>query len=130
MLAKQGHVIKRWLETNPHMQYAWIQTPGVMNGYEMTRLVHEKVLRSVIYTTWNEEWFQTNKSTKWWHTEFDTWFRNDETFNREYDLWRRGINYLAEQLPEMIQFKNGIPDAMKVFRHDYCLGDMKGIINV
>lgn len=126
MLCKQGHVIKRWLEENPQMQYAWVLKPGVMNGYEMSRLVHEKVLRSVIYTTWNEQWFQTNKSTQWWHTEFDTWFRNDPNFVKEYDLWKRGIDYLAQKLPDMIQIKNGVPDAMKVFKHEYCLGEMKG----
>lgn len=127
MLCKQGHVIKRWLEQNPQMQYAWVLKPGVMNGYEMARLVHEKALRSVIYTTWNEKWFQTDKSTQWWHTEFDSWFRNDPTFTREYDLWKRGINYLADKLPDMMQMKNGVPDGMRVFKHEFCLGEMKGL---
>jgi hypothetical protein len=125
LLCKQAHVIKRWLEENPNMQYAWVMKPGVMNGYEMSRLIHEKVLRSVIYTTWDESWFQTNKSTNWWHTEFDTWFRNDPQFTRQHDMWMRGINYLAEQLPGIVQYKNGVPDAMAVFKHEYCIGPMR-----
>lgn len=126
MMCKQGHVIKKWLEINPHMLYAWDITDHKMfTGYKMSRLIHEKVLRSVIYSTWNENWFQTDKSTEWFYTEFDTWFRTNQDLTREYDKWQRGLSYLEQIIPESIAYSDGKIDALKVFKHVYCIGKVR-----
>jgi len=127
MMSKQAHVIKKWLALNPHMMYAWDSTSNPQFSlYKMTRLVHEKVLKSIIYSTWNENWFQTDKSTGWWHTEFDTWFRTNPELKKEYDKWERGLCYLQETLPDLVvSNSNGSPDTLKAFKHSYCLGNIE-----
>jgi len=130
MMCKQGHVIKKWLQMNPHMLPAWDITDQKNNStYRMGRLIHEKVLKSVIYTTWNEEWFQTDKSIVWWHTEFDTWFRTNKDLTKEYEMWKRGLFYLETVVPDSLIYNEGIPDSFKPFGHAYCLGDA-GVNNI
>ena len=125
MMCKQGHVIKKWLQLNPHMLHAWdIVDPKKYTGYKMNRLVHEKVLRSVIYSTWNEEWFQTDKALAWWHTEFDTWFRTNKDLTKEYSMWQRGLDYIESIIPESLVYSDGVADSFKIFSHIYCLGDV------
>jgi hypothetical protein len=123
MMCKQAHVIKRWLEVNPQMLFAW-KNKGA--SFKNLRLIHEKVLRPVIYTTWNDDWFQTDKSTEWWHTEFDTWFRNNKEFEGQYQKWLRGINYLGEMFSDKIHRRaDGTPDSFHQFRHSYYIGEMR-----
>jgi hypothetical protein len=67
-----------------------------------------------------------NKSTSWFNTEFDTWFKNNPSMKRELTMWQRGIDYLSKQLPDHITYdEKGRPDAMKQFKHEYCIGQMK-----
>jgi hypothetical protein len=121
MLAKQAHIVKNWLEANPKFQQYWKSST-----FATVRTHQEQLLRPLIYSTWNNNWFQVDKSTSWFNTEFDTWFRNDPNMKKEFDAWKRGINYLQEQLPEYITYDaNGNADAMKQFKHEYCIGRMK-----
>jgi hypothetical protein len=133
MMCKQGHVIKRYLEDNPKVIPYWRLEHtfnGIkLNANDLNRLIHEKVLRRIIYTTWDESWFQTDKSTSWWNTEFDAWFRNDATLKKEYDMWKRGIQYLETTIPDYIEYKNGSADRMQIFKHSYFLGIVKGMKN-
>ena len=121
MICKQAHVIRRWLEANPVRKQFWINP-----SYSTVRLYHERWLRSLIYTTWNDDWFQTDKSTDWWNTEFDTWFRTNPEFSREFQLWQQGIGYLASKLPDYITYNNqGQADKLSVFKHEYLIGQVK-----
>ena len=128
MLCKQAHVIKRFLETNPDWQTCWYPKATINNRVltimELTRLVHEKLLRGIIYTTWDNDWFQTNKSTMWFNTEFDEWFRQNKDLTKQQELWKRGIKYLAQIIPEYIEYKNGEIDKMVTFRHGYSVGEL------
>lgn len=117
MVAKQAHTIKKWLETNPHQQQYWTDA-----DFSKTRLIHETVLRTVVYSTWNTDWFQANKSTTWWHSEFDLWIFSDPTFERELQGWRRGLDYLAKMLPDYIVYRKGVPDGLKQFTQRYRIG--------
>jgi hypothetical protein len=69
LLCKQAHVIKRWVEFNPDKKDSWINFSG-----EKFRLVHERLLRSILYSTWNDSWWQADKSVKEWDSEFDYFF--------------------------------------------------------
>jgi hypothetical protein len=120
MVCKQAHVIKRWLDMNPDKQEYWRNV-----DYTKMRLYHEKILRDLIYTTWNNDWFQTDKSVNWWHTEFDTWFRTNPEFSKQYSQWESGINYLADKLGDKFILSNGSkPDSFIKFKKSYCIGKM------
>jgi hypothetical protein len=134
MLCKQAHTIKKWLEENPKMMLYW-RLHATINGVyfdagDLNRLVHEKVLPNVVYTTWDKKWFQTNKSIFLWNTDFDTWFRKDPNLNRHKELWKRGVSFLEEKIPNYIVYKNHLPDRTRVFKHNYYIGKMKGSENV
>jgi hypothetical protein len=120
MICKQAHVIKRWLEANPDKQDYWRNITA-----EKIRLYHERFLRPLLYTNWDNSWFQADKSTNWWHTEFDTWFRTDKEFEQKYKLWQQGITWLADNLGHLVETKNGVPDSFVKFRKIYKIGQMK-----
>ena len=120
MICKQIHVIKRWLEANPDKQDYWRNITA-----EKIRLYHERFLRPLLYTTWDNSWFQADKSTNWWNTEFDTWFRTDKEFEQKYQLWQQGITWLADKLGHLVETKNGVPDSFVKFRKVYKIGQMK-----
>lgn len=136
LLAKQAHVIKRHIEDNPKLYNYWKFKVKIKDKVylvtDMNRILHEKLLRNIIYTTWNDEWFQVDKSIFWWNTEFDTWFRqsNDPKLYKQRILWKRGIDYLLSLVPEYVEYKENVPDKLKVFKHKYCLGEMNMKIDI
>jgi hypothetical protein len=117
MLAKQAHVVKRWIETTPSVQRYWLE-----NSMVIRRQLHEILLRKVIYSTWNESWFQIEKPVSQWHTQFDEWFRRDPNLSKDYTLWQRGIKQAVNLLSEHINFTNGVPDNLKLFEKSYLIG--------
>jgi hypothetical protein len=121
LVCKQAHTVKKWLESNPDQQHYWKTT-----SFTTSRLYQERILRPLLYpTTWDDSWYQADKGTAWWHSEFDFWFRKNSVFEREYRQWRMGINYLVSQLPEMIVYNSkGAPDSLKRFTHDYYVGKL------
>lgn len=119
LVCKQAHAIKHWLEANPHLQKYWY-----MPNTTVVRKVHEKLLRNVLYTTWNDNWFQTEKGTSFWNSEFDTWFHKEKSLEREYTQWKRGLEYLAKKIPDYVTYKNGMIDGLKMYKHSYYIGDM------
>lgn len=123
LVCKQAHVIKRWVEANPDKQKYWTEGP---DQYKFFRLFQERLLRSLLYpTTWDNSWFQSDKSTNWWHTEFDDWFRADTSLTRENMLWNRGIEYLAKQTPSYIKYnEKGKPDGLRPISFGYSLGQL------
>jgi hypothetical protein len=120
MLCKQAHTIKHWLEEQPARQSFWRKTNS-----DVVKLVHERWLRRVLYTTWNNDWFQANKSTNWAANEYDTWFRADDSFARAHEGLQRGLQHLGKTIPDLIAYKNGKVDSIKQFSHEYCIGKMK-----
>lgn len=123
MMAKQAHVIYNFLKKNPRMVPYW-RLQHTINGVtysnaELNRMIHEKVLRNIIYTTWDSNWFQTDKSILWWNTEFDDWFRADQKYKKQQEIWKRGMAYLESKIPEYIVYRDNMMDRMKVFSHSY-----------
>jgi hypothetical protein len=121
IVCKQVHVIKHWLDANPRLQVYWRDAT-----FENMRRYHEPLLKSVIYTTWDESWFQVEKSTSWWNTEFDTWFQTNPEFENKYKLWKQGLNWLDQQLGnEFVVKKNNQPDTFVKFTKTYQVAPMK-----
>jgi hypothetical protein len=117
ILCKQCHIIIRWLEKSPRMQEVWKHA----HAFEF-RKHYEPILKQLIYTTWDNNWFQAEKSSSWFHTEFDTWFRNDQSLKKEQENWKRGIQYLIDSVPDQIIYgKTGRPESLKQFKYEYLI---------
>lgn len=120
MLCKQGHIIKRWLELTPEKQEYWLESRVTKS---VKRLVHEKLLKTVIYTTWNNSWYQADKSTSDWYSEFDNWFHQNFKNTTAYRNWNAGVDLLKNNLvPFLNHNRMGQPDGLKSISHNYCLG--------
>jgi hypothetical protein len=123
LVAKQVHVIKQWLESNPEMQQYWRNFTT-----DKYRLYHERLLRPLLYpTTWDDTSYQADKSTQWWNTEFDTWFRTNPEFASKYELWQKGINWLHSHLGDQYVKigRKGVPDQFMPFKKTYTIGTIK-----
>lgn len=123
MLIKQGHVIKRWLESNPEFQKFW-DTKNT--SYKNVRLWHERLLRTVIYSTWNNNWFQVDKAVLDWYSEFDNWFIEGSVGTKANIIWKEGIQFVKNQLVDFLRIDEvtNQPDGLKLFSKSYCIGEM------
>jgi len=124
MLIKQGHIIKNWLEVNPQFQKYW---DSRTTDYRTVRSWHEKLLRSVVYpTTWNDTWFQVEKATQDWYSEFDNWFLEGSIGTKANHIWHEGVEYVKENLSEFLRIddKTNRPDGLKTFTKMYCIGNI------
>lgn len=119
LLCKQAHVIKRWVEFNKDKRHIWENvTP------EKFRLIHERVLRNVLYTTWDRNWWQADKATKDWHCEFADFFINGYHDTRSHRIWKEGLDYVAKNANKYVIHTNGVADSLKIFSHSYKIGPM------
>lgn len=121
MICKQAHVIKKWLEAFPENQKNWI-SPDTNNRY---RLIHERVYRTLIYTTWDNSWYQADKSTSDWYNEFDSWFLEGYKTTTAYRIWQEGLGYVKDNAYNFIMAKNGIEDGLINFYKTYHIGPLK-----
>lgn len=121
LVCKQAHVIKNWIQSNPRAKAIWMS-----DDYKTMRLVQEKLLRNVIYTTWDASWFQADKSSFWWHSEFDDWFHNNDNFKTERVIWQKGLDHLATAAGDYVTKDYlGRPDNLQAFTQFYYIGNLK-----
>lgn len=90
LLCKQAHTVLKYIKTNPIAKTIWAS-----NDVYYLRVVQEKLLRNIVYTTWNENWFQANKTLNDWNCEWDYWFTKGWQGTKEYGLWIDGLKNLA-----------------------------------
>ena len=127
LLIKQGHVIKRYLESNPEMQVHWDSKITTADQY---RLMHEPLLRKLLYTTWQPKWFQAKKAVLDWYSELDQWFLDGYSDTKAYHVWKEGIRYVEDNLKmytKKSETKFGRFDGLVPFHHHYCLGTVKNL---
>lgn len=126
IMIKQGHVIKKFLETNTQWQAQW-QTKAVTP--EVYRTVHDPMLRSILYTTWDHNWFQSKKAVYDWYSEFDAWFLDLYKDTRAGNIWLEGIDYLENKLSPFVKKLPGAEkvDGLQVVTHTYNLGPIKNL---
>ena len=122
ILSKQAHVIKRWLEMNTQYQNLWYYENFTAETF---RLVHERLLRNIIYTTWDHNWYQADKATKDWYSEFDHWFIDGFKGSRQHNIWKEGLDYVAKNAEKYVNNVNGLPDGLKSFGFHFLVGEMK-----
>jgi len=124
MICKQVHVIKKWLEAFPENQLLW-EWEGMFSATTY-RMVHERILRTLIYTTWNNEWYQADKAIKDWYSEFDAWFYEGFSDTTAFHIWKDGISYLEKNLePYLKKDETGQIDGLQSSFHRYKIGPMK-----
>lgn len=120
ILIKQAHIIKHWLRVNPHMLHHWDANTMTV---ETIRLVHERILRSVLYTTWDTNWWQADKATKDWTSEFDQWFEDGYSDTNAFGVWKEGIEFIKTKLETFTRvMPNGEVDGLNVFTKNYTIG--------
>jgi hypothetical protein len=118
IITKQVYVVRAWLRSNP--QYLNLFDPNEMSkDHRVYRLYHERLLRSVIYTTWNNEWYQADKAIRDWTSEFDSWFEAGYSNTSAYKIWMSGVNYVKENLRPLIRQTHGELDGLALFGKNY-----------
>jgi len=100
MLCKQAHVMLKWLKTNPQHQRVWDWTSGLPTSdlYKSARNIKEHLLKGIVYSTWNYNWFQAEKGTIGWTNANDNWFFDYFKGTIEYTAWENGIKYLLDNI--------------------------------
>jgi len=127
MICKQTHVIRRWVE------HASEEHKALWRRRDMAawRSYKEKITRGLIYTTWNDEWFQTTKGSVWWNTQYDLWAHSTPELEQVRNNWKRGLSHVVKLIPSYVQYtKDGVPDALKVFSRSYFIGNIAPLITI
>lgn len=126
ILCKQAHVIKRWLELTPEKQQYWFHKN--MNA-DLFRTMHERELRPLIYSTWNTNWWQADKATLDWYSEFDAWWIDGYKNTKQHSIWREGIKYVRQHAGRFINKEHGFDDGLKPHAYNYRVCEMQPRIN-
>jgi len=116
ILCKQAHEIKRWLKLNPQYQKYWYFNNLT---HKIKRTLHEPLLRSIIYTTWNNGWYQTEKSVSDWYSEFDSFWIDNVKGTKSYDIWLAGLKYVEKHAADYLGFRDGKADGLIHFYKPY-----------
>lgn len=124
MIAKQVHVIKKWLNANQHMKP--IFTPKNRHEFnDNCRIYYHKLLRNIIYSTWNESWYQSDKGKSGWYDDIDEWFHRLYKETREYEIWKEGIKYVSDNAKDYVYTdENNIPQGLQGFNKVYRVSNM------
>jgi len=91
MLTKQAHAIKNTLQKNKLYNRLWKN-----QSYNFVRQFKDIILRDVIYSNWDKNWFQVLKSTRDCYTEFDSSFHLEYAGTKVYEIWKNGIEYVQK----------------------------------
>lgn len=118
ILTKQAHIVKRWLQFNPSMAHLF-DSDAMAADPKIFRHYHERLLRTIVYTTWDNNWFQTDKAVKDWTSEFDQWFEDGYSNTKAYGIWLEGINFVKDKLHKFANEKNGDLDGLQIFGKNY-----------
>lgn len=127
MICKQVHIIKRFIEQSPGRAYYWDTKQGF--SFKVARTYHERWLRTLLYTTWNDSWYQADKCVYTWNSEFDDWWRNRVKGSAQELLWNQGVEFLQKNAKDYIVYKNGKADDLKPFVVKYPICQMKSSVN-
>lgn len=100
LLCKQAHTVYKYIKTNAYAKAIWEST-----DITTIRVVQEGILRNIIYSTWNDTWFQVKKTTDDWYSELDYWFTQGWAGTREHLIWLDGLKNLIPLISSFIRYK-------------------------
>ena len=126
ILCKQAHVIKKWLELNPNKQQYWY---GKNMTADLFRTMHERELRPILYSTWDNSWYQADKATLDWYSEFDSWYIEGHKGTKHHDIWKQGIDYVSKHASNFINKDHGFEDGLQIHSVNYRVTKMDSEIN-
>ena len=129
LLCKQAHVVKKWFDLNPQIQQFFSFQPPSSNSVKISRLINERLLRPVIYSTWNTEWFQADKGVFDWYTEFDTWFIHGHVGSSAHNVWKKGIQLIKQSADPFINNNGKYKDGLITMHKDYQIGFLTNTIS-
>jgi hypothetical protein len=118
IIAKQSHVVKKWLEFNPQYRSLWLFESGPV--FKSNTQYRHALLRNVLYDTWNTSWFQVSKGRMDWHDSLDHWFFVQYGNTAHGAAWRRGIDYVQHNAKDYIE-----GSGLRPFTKHYYIGEMK-----
>jgi hypothetical protein len=123
LLAKQAHSIKNWFEMPAH--YNMQNVLHWPNSNFSGRTIYEQIVKSVIYSKYDLQTFQTNKPTNNIWNEMDYWFHHNFKDTQAYRVWESGIDYLISTLdPAFVENLHGRPTNIMMFETPmYYFGD-------
>lgn len=123
MIAKQAHVIKRFVELTPKYREAW-KPKNLEDLFKKHRSIQERVLRPLLYSSWRPTYWQSDKSTLDWYSEIDNWFTEGHKNTREFAIWQAGLKYVQENAQDwMIPGNDNL--GLKSFMYAYDIGEIK-----
>jgi hypothetical protein len=126
IIAKQCHIIKRWLECNPQYLNLW-KPKDVSEIWSNHRKYHERILRPLLYnSTWHDNYWQSDKSTKDWYSEIDDWFWTQHKDSNAHAIWRAGLDYVKTNASDWMMA--GDNEGLKGFLKAYDIGEMKMVM--
>lgn len=126
ILCKQAYVIKKYLELTPEKQPYWY---GKNLTADLYRTVHERELRPILYSTWNNEWFQSDKATLDWYSEFDSWYIEGYRGTKHHNIWKEGIQFVKKHASRFVNREHGFDDGLEVYSTNYKIGPMNSKID-
>lgn len=126
ILCKQAHIIKKWLELNPNKQQYWY---GKNMTADLFRTMHERELRPILYSTWDNSWYQADKATLDWYSEFDSWYIEGHKGTKHHDIWKQGIDYVSKHASNFINKDHGFEDGLQIHSVNYRVTKMNSEIN-
>jgi hypothetical protein len=99
LLCKQAHTIYKYLKTNSSAKKIW-QSKDI----KIIRATQEGIMRDVIYSTWNNSWFQVKKAPSDWYCELDYWFTKGWSGTKEHSIWLDGLKNLIPKISNFLQY--------------------------
>lgn len=121
MIGKQSHTVLKWIHANPQHKDTWVNTNPIN-----VRHVQEELLKTIIYSNWDTNWFQIQKSLSDWDDEIDYWFSRGWQGTVEHKIWTDGLKYVERTIGELLA-KNpdgstrGLP---AMFSKNYFIGNV------
>jgi hypothetical protein len=112
ILRKQAHLMYKFLQMNAQYRTIYRYTLG------SDRNAQEVLMKNVLYSsTWDNRWFQTDKSMKDWDNELDTWFYKQFNNTKLIRNWNQGIDYLEKNISvDLLNDKDKHSRGLKTFK--------------
>jgi hypothetical protein len=102
ILRKQCWTMLNFLRLNKSLQVWWdsevFKSSHPLNKH--ARTMKEKIMRNIIYTTWNDNWFQASKGTLGWDNLNDRWFFDYFKDTKEFQAWQNGIDFMVNNISQ------------------------------
>ncbi len=118
LLCKQAHTVLKWLKDKPFIQKFFHR-----HNPSLSRLVNERLLRPILYSTWNNNWFQADKGYQDWYSTFDMWFIEKHKNTLEYLLWKKGLLHVVKNCNPYL-YDPRRPDGLRPFQSDYLIATL------